>query len=228
MVLGGFGVKVFWDGPDLEVSEGDEVEIISGMKGEGHVRASVLRNRTSGATFKQQAEGASVAGVSENPEPPICGYARNVLVHTGGTFFTLEEKPPPIIPGIFRECSKFLDRRLVERCKDRDYHQVFANALSVLEDAIRVRLGVGPSYSGSKLINYAFNPVDGKLILGETEDERQSLYLVFEGLADFLRDPPKHHSAEESDERRIEAFEVVCMVDLLIRMIGKARLRDNG
>ena len=220
-------MKVFWDGPGLEVSEGDEVEIVSGVRGEGHVRASVLRNRTSRATFKRKAEGASVTGVSDDLEPPICGYARNVLVHDGGTFFALEEKPPPIIPGVFRECSRFLDRRLVERCKDKYYHEVLANALSVLEDAIRERLGVDTSYSGSKLIDYAFNPVSGKFILGETDDEGQFLYLLFEGLVDFLRSSPEHPSNEESEGRSIEAFEVVCTVDLLIRTIGKAQLRET-
>ena len=219
-------MKVFWDGPGLEVSEGDEVEIIRGIKGEGHVRAAVLRNRTSGATFKRKTEGASVTGVSEDLEPPICGYARNVLAHAGGTFITLEEKPPPIIPGIFKQCSRFLDRQLVERCRDKDYHEVFVNALSVLEDNIRVRLGADVSYSGSKLIDYAFHPVSGRLILGKTEDERQYLYLLFEGLVDFLRNPPEHGSNEESEERSIEGFEVVCTVDLLIRMIGKAQLRE--
>ena len=220
-------MKVFWDGPGLEVSEGDEVEISRGTKGEGHVRAHVLLNRTSGATFKRQAGGASMAGTTEDLKPPICGYARNVLDHAGGTFFALEEKPPPIIPGIFRESSRFLDRRLMERCKDKDYHEVFANALSVLEDSIRARLGVDQGYSGSKLIDYAFNPVDGRLILGDAEDEGQSLYLMFEGLIDFLRNPPEHRSAGESEEASIEAFEVICMVDLLIRTISKARLRET-
>ena len=221
-------MKVFWDGPGLQVSEGDEVEISRGIKGEGHVRAHVLLNRTSGATFKREAGGASMAGPPEDLEPPICGYARNVLDHAGGTFFTLEEKPPPIIPGIFRECSRFLDRRLAEHCRDRNYRETAANALSVLEDTIRERLEIDRSYSGSKLIDYAFHPVTGRLILGETEDESQFLYLMFEGLVDFLRSPPEQRSTEDSEDRSIEAFEIVCMVDLLIRTIGKAQLRENG
>jgi hypothetical protein len=220
-------VKVFWDGPGLEVSEGDDVEITRGIKGEGHVRASVLRDRTSGATFRRPADEVSAPSLSEDLNPPICGYARNVLTHTGGTFFTLEEKPPPVIPGVFKECSRFLDRRLVERCKIRSYDEVVANALSVLEDAIRGRLGVDPSYSASKLLDHAFHPVSGRLILGDTEDESQSLYLMFEGLADFLRNPPEHQPNEESEDRNIEAFEVVCMTDLLIRTISKARLRET-
>ena len=219
-------MKVFWDGPGLEVSEGDDVEITRGIRGEGHVRASVLRDRTSGATFRRPAAEASALGIPEDLNPPICGYARNVLTHTGGTFFTLEEKPPPVIPGVFKESSRFLDRRLVERCRDRGYDEVVANALSVLEDAIRERLGVDPSYSGSKLIDHAFHPVSGRLILGDTEDESQSLYLMFEGLADFLRNPPEQQPNEESEDTNIEAFEVVCMTDLLIRTIGKARLRE--
>jgi hypothetical protein len=164
MVLREVKVKVSWDGPGLQVSEGDEAKVSRrGIKGEGHVRAHVLRNRTSGATFKRQAEGASTARNPADLEPPICGYARNVLVHARGTFFTLEETAP-IIPSIFRQCSRFLDRRLVERCRDRDYHEVLVNALSVLEDTIRVRLGVEARYSGSKLTCCAFNPAEALLM----------------------------------------------------------------
>jgi hypothetical protein len=220
-------VKIFWDGPGLEVSEGDEVEILSGIRGEDHVRATVIRNRTRGAVFNTQADRSSMVDVVQDISPPLRGYARNVLAHSQGTFFMLEEKAPPIIPAIFQASSKFLDRRLVERCKDKSYRETLANALSVLEEAIRAMLGVDLSYSGPQLIEFAFHPTNGKLTLGETEGERQSLYLVFKGFASFLGVPQEHGSTEESDERSIEAYEVVCMADLLIRTIANAQLRET-
>jgi hypothetical protein len=218
-------MKVFWDGPGLEVSEGDEVEIISGIRGEDHVRASVIRNRTRGTMFNIQTDLSIFGGTVQSISPPLRGFARSILVHSQGTFFLLEEKAPPIIPAIFQASTKFLDPKLVERCRDKGYNDVLTNALSVLEEAIRARLGVDSSYAGQQLIDYAFHPTGGKLMLGETENERQLLYLVFKGLVNFLGNPQKSSSPEESDERSIEAYEITCMTDLLMRIIGKAQPR---
>jgi hypothetical protein len=218
-------MKVFWDELGLEVSEGDEVEIISGIRGEDHVRASVIRNRTRGTMFNIQTDLSVFGGTVQSINPPLRGFARSVLVHSQGTFFMLEEKAPPIIPAIFKASIKFLDPKLVERCKDKGYNDVLTNALSVLEEAIRARLSVDASYAGLQLMDYAFHPTSGKLILGETESERQSLYLVFKGLASFLGNPQKSGLPEESDERSIEAYEIICVTDLLMRIMGKAQLR---
>jgi uncharacterized protein (TIGR02391 family) len=88
---------------------------------------------------------------------------------------------------------------------------------------IRAKIGVDPSYSGKTLIDYAFNPNTGKLMLGKTKSEREALYLIFRGALGFLRNPPSHHITE--DESNIETLEIICMVDLLLRIVDKSKLR---
>jgi hypothetical protein len=50
-----------WDGTDLQVFEGDEIEIIRGIKYEGgydfDIRATVIHNKSRGTTFRSRIEG---------------------------------------------------------------------------------------------------------------------------------------------------------------------------
>lgn len=220
-------MKVMWDGINLQVFQGDEIEILRGIEYDisyGYeVRATVVRNKTRGITSRSRVEGIMMTKSPHDFQPPIHGYVKNIEVREN-TYFELVEKAPPIISGIIRECAKFIDPKLYERCKDKDYHDVVTNAFTVLEDKIRAKIGVGASYSGIRLIDYAFNPNTGKLTLGETESERESFYLIFRGSLGFLRNPPSHRFTE--DESNIEAFEIICMVDLLLRIVDKAILRS--
>jgi hypothetical protein len=88
----------------------------------------------------------------------------------------------------------FWQRRLnlssYERCKDKDYQDVVTNAFAVLEDRIRAKIGIDPSYSGKKLVDYAFAAKTGKFTLGETGSEQESLYFLFRGAFGFFRNPP--------------------------------------
>ena len=52
-----------------------------------------------------------------------------------------------------------LDKSLIERCANKDYHDVVTNAFPLLEDVLRSKLGVTrEEYFGDKLIDYGFNP----------------------------------------------------------------------
>lgn len=217
-------MKVTWKGTDLQVFAGDEIEILrgSGELGSEQVTATKIDNKTRGMVIK------SMWDILMYPKPhdfapPIHGYAKNIEISGNVVSFELEEQAPPIVSGILRECARFIDPKLFDRCKDKDYHDVVTNAFPVLEDRIRAKIGVDPSYYGSKLIDYAFNPNTGKLILGETKSEREAFYFIFRGALGFLRNPPSHRLAE--DESNIEAFEIICMVDLLLRIVDKAKLR---
>jgi len=219
-------LRVSWDGTSLQISEGDEIEILRGIKHADSMRASTIRNRTKGQSFRSDIEGVMMTRMPIDFDPPIVGYAMNIEFSGQGVKFEIEEKASPIVADIYRECKKFLDPMLYERCKDKDYHDVLTNAFPILEDAIRAKLGVGPEYSGSKLINYAFNPNTGKVVLGETKNERQCFYFILAGNMGFLRNPPSHRLTVQTEESSVEAFEITCIVDHLLRLVDRASLRS--
>lgn len=219
-------MKVTWSDGNLQIFAGDEIKILrgKGKRESGQVLATKIQNIIRGTVSTSRVEGVWATEMPHDFIPPIHGYAKNIEMRGGAVSFQLEEKAPPIVSGILRECVKFIDQQLYERCKDKDYHDVVTNAFPILEDRIRAKVGVDPSYSGRKLIDYAFNPKTGKLTLGKTESEREAFYFIFRGALGFLRNPPSHRLTE--DESNIEAFEIICMVDLLLRIVDKAKLRS--
>jgi uncharacterized protein (TIGR02391 family) len=220
-------MKVRWSDGNFQVFAGDEIEILrgKGKRENGKILATKIQNITRGTTLISRVERVLDSEMPHDFIPPIHGYARNIEMYGEGAYFEVEEKAPPIVSGILRDCAKFIDPKLYERCKDKDYHDVVTNAFPILEDRIRAKIGVDPSYSGRKLIDYAFNPKTGKLTLGETESERESFYFIFRGALGFLRNPPSHRLTE--DESNVETFEIICMVDLLLKLVERARLRSK-
>ena len=221
-------MKVTWSDGNLQVSAGDEIEILRGLgeRDSAQISATKIHNKTRGTVFTSRAEGVLMTRMPHDFTPSIRGYAKNVEIRGNTISFELEEKAPPMVAGILRECAKFIDSKLYERCKDKDYHDVVTNAFPILEDRIRAKAGVDPSYSGKRLIDYAFNPNTGKLTLGETKSEREAFYFIFRGALGFLRNPPSHRLTE--DEGNIEAFEIICMVDLLLGIVDKAKSRRRA
>ena len=218
-------MKVKWSNGNLQVVTGDEIEVLRGI-GEprnGQITATKIHNKTRGTVSTSSIEGAARIRMPHDFKPPIHGYAKNIELQRNAISFDLEKKAPPIVSGILREYAKFIDQKLYERCKDKDYHDVVTNAFPILEDRIRAKIDADPSYSGKKLIDYAFNPNTGKLTLGETKSEREAFYFIFRGAIGFLRNPPSHRFIE--DESNVESFEIICMVDLLLRIMNKAKLR---
>lgn len=128
--------------------------------------------------------------------------------------------------GVSKKTSRptDLDKQLVYRCAGKDYHDVVTNSFALLEDRIRSKLGVGREQFGEELVNLAFNPSKGKLVLGETPSEREGIYLLFRGAFSFLRNPPSHTLGV--DEGRNAALKLMDMVDLLVKLIDKASLES--
>jgi len=219
-------MRVLWSGkPDLQISAGDLIKILSGFgtRESDPIRATRISNETTGALFKSEIHEILTTQRPQDFDPPIIGYAKHISILRSRIFFELEEKAPPIVSDIIRECARFIDPKLHERCKDKDYHDVVTNAFPILEDRIREKVGADPSFSGQRLIDHAFSPKTGRLILGKIPGEQQSVHLLFKGAIGFLRNPPSHSLTEE--ESNIEAFEIICMTDLLFRIVDKAKLR---
>ncbi len=218
-------MRIEWITGNLPIVNGDEIEILRGIRrGEsGPIKATKIFNKTRGVNYESSIDDSVMMKKPQAFDPPIHGYAKNIKI-SRNTIFDLEEKLPSKVSGILRECSRFLDSKLYKRCNDKDYHDVITNAFPILEDKIRDKIGVDRNYSAKTLIDYALNPKTGKLILGETESERESLYLLFRGAMGFLRNPPSHSLSE--DESDIEALEIIFMIDLFLGIVDKAKLRS--
>ena len=113
-----------------------------------------------------------------------------------------------------------IDDELYTRCAGKDYHDVANNAFPILEDKIRNILNVGREMHGLHLIDHALNPENGKLSIGATKPEKEGIYLLFRGAVSFLRNPPSHTMEVAMGE--MEAHDLMCFVDLLLKFLDKA------
>ena len=87
--------RVTWDGSNLHLHKGDEIEIRRGIIGkEGHkyeIRASVIANLTIGVGFRSRIEGSSMTDSPRDFDPPIRGYVENIEVSTNVNFDLIEK-----------------------------------------------------------------------------------------------------------------------------------------
>jgi hypothetical protein len=122
-------MRVTWSNGSLQVSAGDEIEILRGLgeRKSAQVSATKIHNKTRGTVFTSSVEGVLMTQMPHDFIPPIHGYARNVEVRRSAITFELKEKAPPIVARILREYAKFVDPKLYERCRDKDYHDVVTN-----------------------------------------------------------------------------------------------------
>jgi hypothetical protein len=218
-------MKITFDG-SLPVSEGDEIEIQWGLddRGSGRIRATRIRNRTKGADAFTMTEAITTYEEPKPYDPPIVGYAKNVVTDRSQVTFVLEEKSSPLLADAIRGLEKFIDRTLYERLRFKDHRGVLTDALALLEERMRERSGADPNASGTDLVDYALDVETGKLIPGETEDEREALYLLFRGATELMREHAAHHLPGEP--ANVETLEVICLVDFLLRKIDGARPRS--
>ncbi len=87
-------MKIEWPNDNLQVFQGDEIEIIRGIgePTEEEIKATVIRNKTRGK-YSTTIEGYTGTKKTQNYVPPLHGYVKNVVVSVGTTKFDLEEKP---------------------------------------------------------------------------------------------------------------------------------------
>ena len=89
--------RVMWDGSNLHLHKGDEIEIRRGIMGkEGYkyeIRASVIANLSIGVGFRSRIEGVMMSRSPMDFDPPIRGYVENIEVNTN-TYFDLIANGP--------------------------------------------------------------------------------------------------------------------------------------
>jgi len=100
---------------------------------------------------------------------------------------------------------------------------ILTSAFRILEERIRTKITASPASHGVDLVQEAFHPKTGKLTFGKTEAEREGLFHLFRGSILFLRNPPAHRFIDEYSE--FEIFEMVCLVNLLLNILEKSKLK---
>lgn len=220
-------IQVAWDGA-LQISKGDEIEIIKGIAlGENYIRASVLKNITLGREERSRIEGVLMTKMPEDIRPPRKGVVQQVHATAGQTYFELIEGVGVLEIGLgklIKEANVFLDKEIIDKCiGKKDAEDILTSAFRILEERIRAKIGATPEICGLDLINAAFKPKTGKLIFGKTAAEQEGLFHLYRGSILFFRNPPSHRFVTEFSE--FETFAIVILVNLLLNILEKCQPR---
>ncbi len=222
-------IRIIWDA-DLHISEGDEIEILHGLIdtiNADNVYAFELRNITKGRNEIREISPKNI--FAENPpeqfKPSIRGMVGQSFVSPSGTWFELKVSAQRgEISRLVNEAKVLLDQELAEECLNKkDAEDTITSAFRVLEERLRAKIGVGHEKCGNDLITDAFNPKNGKLILGKSAGEQEGLFFLYRGSVGFLRNPPAHRFVNYSE---FEAFEIVIHVNLLLGLLDKCHTRN--
>jgi len=106
-------IKITWDA-GLQISKGDEVEILRGIiYNESNIRASLMRNITTGREEKSRIEGVLMIRSPTDIKPPIKGIVQGIKARSGETVFDLVVGVGIIeveLGRLLEEASRFLDK----------------------------------------------------------------------------------------------------------------------
>src|SRR4030042_5878300 len=194
-------IHVTWDA-NLQISKGDEIEIRRGIgdSNSGSVRASVMKNITTGRDEKSRIEGVFDITMPKDINPPIKGIVREVHASPSATVFELVEGIGILevnLVKLIKEIEPYLDKEIVEKCIHKeDVEDIVTSGFRVLEERIRTRIGMDASHHGVDLATEAFNPSNGKLVFGKTQSEQEGLFHLFRGAFMLFRNPPSHRFIE--------------------------------
>jgi uncharacterized protein (TIGR02391 family) len=198
-------IHVAWD-PNLQISEGDEIETTRGIldKNTGDVRASRMKNITTGREEGSEIEGIMATTMPTDINPHIKGIVQEIRSSPSATVFELVEGIGVLevnLLKLIKEIEPYLDKEIVEKCIHKeDVEDVVTSGFRVLEERIRTRIGVDASHHGVDLVDEAFNQTNGRLVFGETSSEQLGLHLLFRGSFLLFRNPPSHRFIEEYTE----------------------------
>jgi hypothetical protein len=202
------------------VNEGEEIRISRGFQtSDSSLIAFTIENLTRGGVYKWN-RGGSYAQEKWLKEP-VQGFVSNLEVKSKVTF-ELVERMSPTIGAALRTIKPVIDGELYERTYGKDYDDTALNAFKVVEGRIRIKIEDDEGLTGDALITAAFNPATGILNIGDTENERQSVFLLFKGANGIFRNPVAHRYIDDED---IAAFEVVCLANKLLTLIEKADIK---
>lgn len=202
------------------VFEGEEIKITRGvLTTSSTITALTIENITRGGEYKWHSGGTFPS--EKFLKEPLQGFVQG-LKGRSRVEFQLVERLSPTISQALRTIRPVIDQELYQRTYGKDYDDTAFNAFKVVEERIRNKISNTEGLTGDALITEAFNPITGKLILGDTDNERQSVFLLFKGVNGFFRNPVAHKYIDDED---IAAFELVCLANKLLTLVEKAEFR---
>lgn len=203
--------------------EGDEIRITQGfLTSDTGVDAREVENLTRGGRYRGVRIGGTYKMGSKITEP-LVGYVQKLESSDKLSKFQLVDHAVPAIGLALNTVKPLLDEELYNRTFGKNYDDTAFNALKVVEERIREKIGDTTGLVGDSLIDKAFNKDRGDLILADLENERLSVYFLFKGANGIFRNPVAHRYI---DDEAIAAFEIVCLANRLISLVEKAESRE--
>jgi len=97
------------------------------------------------------------------------------------------------------------------------------DACLVLETRLRNLSGFDKTYFGRRLIDKALRPADGRLLMGDTEPEKDGWWRLYDGFLQAFRNSTGHRRVAAS---RARAAQIIGMADYLICQLQESKRRD--
>ena len=126
---------------------------------------------------------------------------------------------------LLSQLGQYLDQELASHSLGKTYEDAVTSAFRILEEKIRRRIQAGPELFGMPLIETAFHDEQGKLVFGETKNERQALFQLYRSAFMFMRNPPSHRFVKGFSD--VEILEIILLTDLLLKILDKCETREK-
>ncbi len=230
-------IRVTWDGRSLNVTVGDEIEILRGIIMRDiypdDIRATMIKNLTSGAKFRSRIEGVMMSESPKDIDPPIRGYVQNLEVSGNTTFELVRKGPEPNLIRLYNELITHVEIRAASEVhfKGGQYRSAIFDSWVALESMIKQKIRGYPdesihSLTTTRLMRKVFNlenPILTWKTLENTDDrdEYAGYSHIFAGSMLGIRNPKAHNLFQQTPMRGIR---LLCLANLLAEIIDLSGL----
>jgi uncharacterized protein (TIGR02391 family) len=119
---------------------------------------------------------------------------------------------------------------LVDVClstfNEGDFETAIFKAYRFVEEKVREKAQLGAEDIGVTLMNKAFNPKSGKLVVPicAVTAEQEGVHSLFRGAISFFKNPSSHRTVDYND--RQVAIQIIAFAELLLDILSKTELRQ--
>ena len=140
----------------------------------------------------------------------------------------VEEQKDPDIHGISLD-QVISSSNLLSAClslfNDDEYEHAIFSAFKLIEEEVRKKSVLDPSFFGVNLITKALHPSNGKLQIPSCilASEQEGVYNLFKGAIAFFKNPSSHRTVNY--DNRLIAMEIIGLADLLLQILATAQVK---